>query len=76
RVLMGLPPPAPANSEKRHVVAFNAYDAQSGGRRLNRLKEILDSPAAKTQFHKVESREALIVYLRSADKVGIDNLLI
>ncbi|MGK0185116.1 MAG: 2',3'-cyclic-nucleotide 2'-phosphodiesterase (5'-nucleotidase family) [Verrucomicrobiales bacterium] len=74
RVLMGaLEMP---DSDQRIVVAFNAYDAQSGGRRLNTLKEILQSPASKTQFHKVESREALIAYLQDSDQIGADRLLI
>ncbi|MCB1094144.1 MAG: bifunctional metallophosphatase/5'-nucleotidase [Verrucomicrobiae bacterium] len=74
RILMGLP--SRPDPDQRWSVAFNAYDAQSGGRRLNRLKEILESPAARTQFHKVESREALIVYLQNVDNLSIDQLLI
>lgn len=45
---------------QRHVIAFNSYDAQSGGQRLLRLKEILGSPEARTTFHPVETRQAVI----------------
>lgn len=72
RVIMGAAPDA----GKRITVVFNSYDAQSGGRKLNILKESLQSPAAKAQFHKVESREALIVYLQDTPLLSTRNLLI
>ena len=57
RVLMG---ERFEDEHRRTIVAFNAYDAQSGGRRLNALHTILQSTEANTRFHKVETREALI----------------
>ena len=34
-------------ADRRVKIAFNSYDAQSGGRRLMRMREILEAPAAK-----------------------------
>ena len=50
----------PLPRDKRYRIAFNSYDAQSGGQRLPKLKEILQRPVAKTQFHDVETRDAVI----------------
>ena len=33
-------------ADRRLKIAFNSYDAQSGGRRLMKMREILAAPAA------------------------------
>lgn len=41
-------------------IAFNTYDAQSGGRTLMKLRTILESPAAKRVTTRIDTRTALI----------------
>ena len=48
---------------KRYRVLFNSYDAQSGGRRLNILRDSLAKPAAKSRLLSLGTREALIDYV-------------
>ena len=50
-------------SRERYRVIFNSYDAQSGGRRLTTLRDILAKPAAKSRLLPLETREALIDYV-------------
>jgi hypothetical protein len=49
--------------ERRLRIALNAYDAQSGGRRLPRLAEIVAAPPAKRIFTALDARGALIDFL-------------
>jgi 2',3'-cyclic-nucleotide 2'-phosphodiesterase (5'-nucleotidase family) len=56
--------------DRRLKIAFNSYDAQSGGRRLMRLREILDAPAAKRATTPVDTRGALISGLLDRGTVG------
>jgi 2',3'-cyclic-nucleotide 2'-phosphodiesterase (5'-nucleotidase family) len=56
------------------TVAFNAYDAQSGGRRLNKLREILSDPATKRATSPVQSREALIDFIKTRGSVSPETL--
>lgn len=48
---------------ERYRVMFNSYDAQSGGRRLTVLREVLSKPAAKSRLLPLGTREALIDYV-------------
>lgn len=48
---------------KRYRVLFNSYDAQSGGRKLNVLRDSLAKPAAKSRLLPLGTREALIDYV-------------
>ena len=50
---------------KRYRVLFNSYDSQSGGRRLNVLRDSLAKPAAKSRLIPLGTREALIDYVAS-----------
>jgi 2',3'-cyclic-nucleotide 2'-phosphodiesterase (5'-nucleotidase family) len=47
-------------AERRFRIGFNSYDAQSGGRRLVRLKEILAQPGANRKTTSIDTRTALI----------------
>jgi 5'-nucleotidase len=56
--------------DRRLRIAFNSYDAQSGGRRLVRMQEILAAPAAKRTTTPVDTRGALIAGLLDRGTVG------
>lgn len=56
--------------DRRVKIAFNSYDAQSGGRRLMRMREILEAPAAKRATTAVDTRGALISGLLDRGTVG------
>jgi hypothetical protein len=47
-------------ADKRFTITFNSYDAQSGGRRLMKMREILAAPAAKRRTTPIDTRSALI----------------
>jgi 5'-nucleotidase len=53
----------PVEPGRRFRIAFNNYDAQSGGRRLPRLAEILRGPAAKRELVPLDTRGALVASL-------------
>jgi len=57
-------------ANRRVKIAFNSYDAQSGGRRLVRMREILEAPAAKRVTTPVDTRGALIAGLVDRGRVG------
>ena len=49
---------------KRYRIAFNTFDACSGGHRFMKLRELLGRPEAKQTFHPIQTREAVIDYFR------------
>jgi 2',3'-cyclic-nucleotide 2'-phosphodiesterase/3'-nucleotidase len=57
-------------ADGRLVIAFNSYDAQSGGRRLMRMREILAAPEANRRTTPVDTRGALIAGLLDRGTVG------
>jgi len=57
-------------ADRRLTVALNAYDAQSGGRRLMRTREILAAPAANRRTSPIDTRSALIDGLLDRGTVG------
>jgi len=56
--------------DRRLRIAFNSYDAQSGGRRMMRMREILAAPAANRTTTAVDTRGALISGLLDRGTVG------
>ncbi len=52
----------PLDPKKRYKIALNSYDAQSGGQRMMKVKEIVASPASAATFHETETRDAVIEY--------------
>jgi len=56
--------------DRRLTVALNAYDAQSGGRRLMRTREILAAPTARRRTASIDTRSALIDGLVERGTVG------
>ena len=57
-------------ADRRVRIAFNSYDAQSGGRRLMQMREILAAPAAKRSTSPIDTRGALINGLLDRGTVG------
>jgi 2',3'-cyclic-nucleotide 2'-phosphodiesterase (5'-nucleotidase family) len=53
----------PVAPDARFKIAFNTYDAQSGGQRMMVLREIMDQPSTKRVDTGVPTRGALIDYL-------------
>jgi hypothetical protein len=56
--------------ERRLSIAFNSYDAQSGGRRLMKLRDILQRPEAKLRTTSLDTRGALIEGLLNRGTIG------
>ena len=56
--------------DRRLVIAFNAYDAQSGGRRLMKTRDLLAAPAAGRTTWPIDTRSALIDGLLDRGTVG------
>lgn len=48
---------------ERYRVLFNSYDAQSGGRRLNVLRDVLTKPITKSRLLPMDTREAVLNYV-------------
>ncbi len=59
----------PLRPRRRYTIAFNSYDAQSGGRRFMRTRGILRRPSSEMAAHPVMSRDALIDYFAARDVV-------
>lgn len=64
----------PVDPAKQYRIALNAYDAQSGGRRYERLNEACFQPGANLKLHAGESRDALIEFLTAKRKIGPEDL--
>jgi 5'-nucleotidase / UDP-sugar diphosphatase len=60
----------PVAEGSRYTIAFNSYDAQSGGQSMLRLHEILNRPEAKRNFTGIEARNALIDGLLRRKVIG------
>lgn len=56
--------------DRRLTIAFNSYDAQSGGRRLLKLREILQQPEAGLSTTSLDTRSALIDGLLDRGEIG------
>ncbi|MGB8854808.1 MAG: bifunctional UDP-sugar hydrolase/5'-nucleotidase [Pirellulales bacterium] len=56
--------------DRRLTLGLNAYDAQSGGRRLMQTREILAAPAAKLRTSTIDTRTALIDGLLDRGTIG------
>ena len=54
----------PLEPGRRYRIAFNTFDASSGGHRFMKLREMLARPEARCTFHPIQTREALIAYFR------------
>lgn len=52
-----------ADPARRFTIAFNSYDGQSGGGRLQELHRRIFAPAARRTLTDVETRDALVAWL-------------
>ena len=50
--------------DKRYMIAFNSFDARSGGHHFMKLRALLDMPEANCVLHPVQTRDAVIDYFR------------
>lgn len=58
------------DGEHRYTVAFNSYDAQSGGQKLMKLAAIVAAPASQRRPSGIEARGALIDHLLNLGEVS------
>lgn len=66
-IFKGQPVP---DGDRRYTIAFNSYDAQSGGRKLMKLAAIVASPVAERRPSGIEARGALIDYLLDRGEIS------
>ncbi len=63
-VSMALANREPLDRNKKYVIAFNSFDARSGGHHFMKLRAFLEGPEAKCILHPVQTRDALIGYFQ------------
>ena len=61
---LGLAGGRPLDPSRRYRIAFNTFDARSGGHRFMKLRDLLERTEARCTFHPVQTRDALIEYFR------------
>src|SRR5262245_10763970 len=61
---MTLPDGRTLERDKRYMMAFNSFDARSGGHHFMKLRALLDRPQANCVLHPVQTRDAVIDYFR------------
>lgn len=66
----------PLSPEKKLRIAFNSYDAQSAGRRLMGLRDVIEEPSHRAQLHEIETRECLIDFFLDKKEVTETDLVI
>jgi 2',3'-cyclic-nucleotide 2'-phosphodiesterase/3'-nucleotidase len=49
---------------KKYTIAFNSFDARSGGHHFMKLRALLERPESKCVRHSVQTRDALIAYFQ------------
>jgi len=49
---------------RKYTIAFNSFDARSGGHHFMKLRELLERPEARCVLHPVQTRDALIAYFQ------------
>ncbi len=63
-VSMALANREPLDRNKKYVIAFNSFDARSGGHHFMKLRAFLQRPEANCLLHAVQTRDALIGYFQ------------
>jgi len=61
----------PDDPNKRYRIAMNSYDAASAGQRLPKLREIVRSKHARSEFLRLQTRELLIEFLAKHTPGGV-----
>ena len=54
----------PLDRNKKYIIAFNSFDARSGGHHFVKLRALLERPEANCTLHPVQTRDALIGYFQ------------
>ena len=54
----------PLDRNKKYAIAFNSFDARSGGHHFMKLRAFLERPDANCILHPVQTRDALIGYFQ------------
>jgi len=54
----------PLDRNKKYVIAFNSFDARSGGHHFMKLRAFLERAEASCILHPVQTRDALISYFQ------------
>lgn len=62
-------------ASRRFRIAINSYDAAGGGGRLTKLRQIVEEPASRCTFHKIQTRAMLIDLLRKHNPLTLDELM-
>ncbi|MDA7506526.1 bifunctional metallophosphatase/5'-nucleotidase [bacterium] len=55
--------------DKRYGILFNSYDSQSGGRKMMKVREILQEKESQTKLLPINTREALVDWFLEHKKV-------
>jgi 5'-nucleotidase / UDP-sugar diphosphatase len=63
-VSMTLADREPLDRNKKYIVAFNSFDACSGGHHFMKLRAFLERPEVNCVLHPVQTRDALIGYFQ------------
>jgi len=63
-VSMALANRKPLDRNKKYVIAFNSFDARSGGHHFMKLRAFLERPEANCILHPVQTRDAVIGYFQ------------
>ena len=63
-VSMALANRGPLDRNKKYTIAFNSFDARSGGHHFMKLRALLERPDANCILHPVQTRDALIGYFQ------------
>jgi 2',3'-cyclic-nucleotide 2'-phosphodiesterase/3'-nucleotidase len=63
-VSMSLANREPLDRNKKYGIAFNSFDARSGGHHFMKLRAFLERPEANCILHPVQTRDALIGYFQ------------
>lgn len=62
--LMTLANGEPLDRNKKYAIAFNSFDARSGGHHFMKLRAFLERPEANCILHPVQTRDALVGYFQ------------
>src|SRR5215475_2183686 len=54
----------PLDRNRKYVIAFNSFDARSGGHHFMKLRAFLERPEGRCILHPVQTRDALIGYFQ------------
>jgi 2',3'-cyclic-nucleotide 2'-phosphodiesterase (5'-nucleotidase family) len=54
----------PLDRNKKYIIAFNSFDARSGGHHFMKLRAFLERAEASCILHPVQTRDALISYFQ------------